>query len=126
MENILVIDDDKELCELLGEYMKPEDFEVEAAYNGEKGIVRKIENTAALTAWKNNMLIFEDEPFESVIQSLESWYGVEFQVDERIKSKHRYTFRLKTESLREVLDMISVITPIDYVIEGEKVSIRYK
>jgi two-component system, OmpR family, response regulator CpxR len=38
MENILVIDDDKELCELLGEYMKPEDFEVEAAYNGEKGI----------------------------------------------------------------------------------------
>lgn len=96
------------------------------AYNGEKGIVRKIENTAALIAWKNNMLIFEDEPFESVIQSLESWYGVEFQVDERIKSKHRYTFRLKTESLREVLDMISVITPIDYVIEGEKVSVKYK
>ena len=38
MENILVIDDDKELCELLGEYLKPEGFEVEAAYNGEKGI----------------------------------------------------------------------------------------
>ncbi len=38
MENILVIDDDRELCELLGEYLKPEGFEVEVAYNGEVGI----------------------------------------------------------------------------------------
>ena len=38
MENILVIDDDRELCELLGEYLKPEGFEVEAAYKGETGI----------------------------------------------------------------------------------------
>ncbi|MCE5250991.1 response regulator transcription factor [bacterium] len=38
MENILVIDDDRELCELLNEYLTPEGFEVEAAYNGETGI----------------------------------------------------------------------------------------
>ena len=38
MERILVIDDDRELCELLTEYLAPEGFEIEAAYTGEKGM----------------------------------------------------------------------------------------
>jgi two-component system response regulator CpxR len=38
MENILVIDDDRELCKLLTEYLKPEGFQVEIAHDGETGI----------------------------------------------------------------------------------------
>ncbi|MBN1291606.1 MAG: response regulator transcription factor [Candidatus Latescibacteria bacterium] len=38
MNNILVIDDDRELCTLLIEYLVPEGFNVEAVYNGEIGI----------------------------------------------------------------------------------------
>jgi DNA-binding response OmpR family regulator len=38
MERILVIDDDRELCELLAEYMKREGFEVEMAHSGEDGL----------------------------------------------------------------------------------------
>ncbi len=95
-------------------------------YAGKSGIVKKIDNIDALTAWKNNMLIFENSPFEDVIQSLESWYGVDFQVDSEILNKHNYTFKVKTESLKEVLELISIITPIDYVIEGEYVNIKYK
>ena len=38
MSKILVIDDDRELCKLLAEYLKPEGFEVEEAYNGDSGI----------------------------------------------------------------------------------------
>lgn len=91
-----------------------------------KGVVTKIENIDALTAWKNNMLIFEDEPFVNIIQSLESWYGVEFSVESAVLNNHRYTFRVKTESLREVLELISVITPIEYTIKGEKVTVKYK
>lgn len=37
-ENILLIDDDSELCELLTEYMQPEGFAVQAAYDGEDGL----------------------------------------------------------------------------------------
>ncbi|HBL74791.1 MAG: hypothetical protein A2W90_08080 [Bacteroidetes bacterium GWF2_42_66] len=95
-------------------------------FKGEKGIKKKIDNVEALTAWRNNMLIFENEPVETVIQTLESWYGVEFRVDTAILNNHRYTFKVKTESLREVLEMISVITPIEYTIEGEIVTMRYK
>jgi DNA-binding response OmpR family regulator len=38
MENILVIDDDMELCELLAEYLSPEGFTVDSAHNGETGL----------------------------------------------------------------------------------------
>ncbi len=38
MERILVIDDDRELCELLSEYLIPEGFDVETAHTGEDGL----------------------------------------------------------------------------------------
>ena len=36
MERVLVIDDDVGLCELVGEYLQPEGYTVEAIHNGEK------------------------------------------------------------------------------------------
>lgn len=91
-----------------------------------KATVQQVSNIERLVAWKDNMLIFENEPFESVIQTLESWYGVEFSVDSQMLTKHNYTFKVKTESLSDVLDLISVITPIEYKIDGDKVMINYK
>ena len=88
--------------------------------------VQKAENMEALTAWLNNMLIFDNQPFEEVIHYLEKWYGVKIQLDHTLYYSHNYTFKVKTESLREVLALISVITPIEYQIEGEKVTIKYK
>jgi transmembrane sensor len=88
--------------------------------------VQKAENLEALTAWLNNMLIFDNQPFEEVIHYLEKWYGVKIQLDKDLYYKHNYTFKVKTESLREVMELISVITPIQYHIEGEQVTIKYK
>ncbi len=42
MNRILVIDDDRELCELLSDYLKPEGFEVEAVFEGEQGVTRAL------------------------------------------------------------------------------------
>lgn len=88
--------------------------------------VRKAENMEALTAWLNNMLIFDNQPFEEVIHYLEKWYGVKIHLDHTLYYSHNYTFKVKTESLREVMELISVITPIEYRIEGEQITIKYK
>lgn len=88
--------------------------------------VQKAENLEALTAWMNNMLIFNNQPFEEVIHYLEKWYGVKIHLDQSLNYHENYTFKVKTESLREVLELISVITPIEYHIEGEQVTIKYK
>jgi two-component system response regulator CpxR len=44
MEHVLVIDDDVGLCELVGEYLQPEGYTVEAIHNGERGIDRALSN----------------------------------------------------------------------------------
>jgi len=95
-------------------------------YSQGEYLVQKAENVEALTAWMNNMLIFENLPFEKVVHYLEKWYGVNIHLDQSLYNSHNYTFKVKTESLREVLELISVITPIRYKIEGDQVFINNK
>jgi two-component system response regulator CpxR len=40
VENVLIIDDDIELCGLVSEYLQAEGFHVEASYDGERGLDR--------------------------------------------------------------------------------------
>jgi DNA-binding response OmpR family regulator len=42
VDRILVIDDDVELCSLVGEYLEPEGFGVEFVYDGERGLERAL------------------------------------------------------------------------------------
>ena len=78
-----------------------------------------------VTAWRNNELIFDGTPFEEGIRYLERWYGVKITIEEKVKMKHNYTFKIKTESLRELLKLLQVITPLTYKIDGKNVTIRY-
>jgi two-component system response regulator CpxR len=43
MEPILMIDDDRELCEMVAEYLAPEGFKVDAVHNGERGLERALD-----------------------------------------------------------------------------------
>jgi DNA-binding response OmpR family regulator len=43
MDRILVIDDDAELCGLVGEYLEPEGFQIEAVHDGSRGLERAME-----------------------------------------------------------------------------------
>jgi two-component system response regulator CpxR len=48
MERVLMIDDDRELCEMVAEYLAPEGFKVETVYNGEQGLQRALAGQYAL------------------------------------------------------------------------------
>ncbi len=78
-----------------------------------------------VTAWRNNELIFNATPLEELTKYLERWYGVNITIEEKMKKKHNYTFKVKTESLRELLELLKVITPLQYKIDGKNVTIRY-
>jgi len=90
-----------------------------------KKIVFANNNPEVISAWKNNELIFDNTPLEEVIKYLERWYGVKIKIDTAMQGKHNFTFKIKTESFREMLEMMKVITPLDYEINGKEVTIRY-
>ncbi len=48
MQQILVIDDDIELCELVAEYLEPDGYKVEAVHDGELGLERALSGDHAL------------------------------------------------------------------------------
>jgi len=48
MDRILIIDDDVELCSLVGEYLESEGFKVEAVFDGERGLERALDGSHIL------------------------------------------------------------------------------
>lgn len=84
------------------------------------------DDVSKIISWARDELTFDDMTFEEIAIYLERWYGVNIEVEESLKKGHRYTFSVKTESLREMLNLINVITPIKYVINGSKVNILSK
>ena len=64
-------------------------------------------------AWKDGKLIFENEPIEQVAQRLSRMFNVEIQIDEEVK-KYNYTVTFEDEPLFQILELLSVATPINY------------
>ncbi len=79
------------------------------------------------TSWKDNVLKIDNERLRNLLVRMEHWYGVKIQVDsyEMVKDL-KYTLTIKTESLREMLDLMNYVTPLSYKIEGENVNLKYK
>jgi ferric-dicitrate binding protein FerR (iron transport regulator) len=80
-------------------------------------------DTRLYTSWKENRLQLENAPFFEVIKRMERWYDVKIHVDPTIDTGERYTMTIKTESLREMLRLISITTPINYEIKENQVFI---
>jgi ferric-dicitrate binding protein FerR (iron transport regulator) len=94
------------------------------SYNsGEKKFNTRQGNIGQITSWSADELVIENKTFEEVTKYLERWYGVEITLDKSIQSNNRLSFKVKTESLMELLSIISHITPINYEINGKQVKI---
>lgn len=75
-------------------------------------------------AWMHDQLIFYNADINKVAKTLERWYGVDIKMTYPMNSHKRYTFSVKTESLRELLELMNKITPIEYTINGKEVDIK--
>lgn len=74
------------------------------------------------SVWRLGKLKIENENLREVVQKMERWYGVKIQLN-HISEDKRYWMTIKTESLREMLEIVNRVTPITYTINGEEVSI---
>lgn len=75
--------------------------------------------------WRLNRLKFENQPIDDVWKKLSRWYGVDITV-KNAKNGQTYWFTVKTETLTELLERVNKLTPIEYIINGEEVTISYK
>jgi ferric-dicitrate binding protein FerR (iron transport regulator) len=80
-------------------------------------------NTRLFTSWKEEMLRFDNAPFAEVVKKMERWYGIRITLDKSLQYSDNYTLTIKTESLREMLQLLSLTTPMKYDIKENKVFI---
>jgi len=80
-------------------------------------------DTRLFTSWKEEMLRFDNAPFADVVKKMERWYGIRITLDKSLQYSDNYTLTIKTESLREMLQLLSLTTPMKYEIKEDKVFI---
>ena len=62
-------------------------------------------------SWINGKLIFEDTPILQVAERLSRMFNVDFQVKEEVRN-YTYSVKLEDESLSQILDLITIATPV--------------
>lgn len=107
--------------------------EIKQLVKGDRALFNKQTNKIAfskispdiVSIWKNNELVFDNTPIKEAIKYMERWYGVNISIDNEMVGKHNYTFNIKTESFREMLELMKIMTPLSYEINGKDVTIKY-
>ncbi|QGY43963.1 DUF4974 domain-containing protein [Maribellus comscasis] len=76
--------------------------------------------------WKNNEIVFSEISFRDLVPQIERWFGVSIELDPKINDEDRFTMTIKTESLREMLNMMKLTSNFNYEINGSRVKIISK
>lgn len=109
-----------------GKYMtdlNPDELAIISRQNLKYTLFKDDANT--YRSWTEDQLIFYNEDIYEVAKKLERWYGINIKLVNP-NEKQKYTFSVKTESLRELLELFNKLTPIDYKINGKEVTIINK
>lgn len=76
--------------------------------------------------WRERELKLRDENIATLWDKMAHWYGMEFHIEKWPSKNHLYNVTIQTESVENMLELISAITPIEYVIRGKEVTVKYK
>jgi len=80
-------------------------------------------NMNLVSAWTQEEMVFEEDSLREIVKYMERWYGVDIQVAPELLDGELLTFKVKTESLSELLNLINLFKPIKYHIDGKQVII---
>ncbi len=88
-------------------------------------IIERIQNTYDFTCWKNGILSFRNDDFETVINKLERWYGVNFTWSQDPIKDWTFSGEFNNEYLDSVLRQLVNTEGISYKIKNESVQLIF-
>ena len=93
--------------------------------NSESGkiIISDKVNTSVYTAWKDNLLIFDNETFESIAYKLERRYGAVILFNDKEIKNYRFSGTFPEISIERALNALQFASPFNYKINGDSIFI---
>jgi ferric-dicitrate binding protein FerR (iron transport regulator) len=89
--------------------------------------VAQTETIESITSWKDNKLIFENEPLAEMAAKMRRWYGIDIYLNSVDSLNARYSGKfIYNETVYQVLDILSRTTPIKYETRNHKIYIYNK
>ncbi|MEN7546329.1 FecR domain-containing protein [Rapidithrix thailandica] len=81
---------------------------------------------SVLTAWKENVLILDNEPMDVVAQKLENWYGISVQLSHAGIARCRLKARFENEALPSVMQVLEYANNLSCAYHGDTLFISGK
>ena len=75
------------------------------------------------TAWMNNKLVFKNEPFEQLANSLERKYGNNIIFKNDLLKSIKFTGEFEKEDINQILLSLQIVTRFNYKISGNSIYI---
>jgi ferric-dicitrate binding protein FerR (iron transport regulator) len=89
--------------------------------------VKECKNVEAITSWKDQLLVFNDEPFEDIALKMERWFNVKIIIKDASLKKERFNGKfVHNETVYQVLEVIMLTTPIKYKAIDNQIYISLK
>lgn len=86
----------------------------------------QVEDMELYMSWRQGYLKFREEPMSNVAKALERRYGVQVSFKDKNISHKTLTAFLKSRSIRNVLDVISMSLDLTYQLDNNKVVFMHK
>ncbi len=80
-------------------------------------------NSSPVIAWKEQKLVFNDEPFSDLAIKLERWYDVRVIIKSEKIKQYRYKGAFENETIEQALTALKVATPFNFSIKKRTVYI---
>jgi transmembrane sensor len=97
-----------------------------ADVNLPRAILSKVTNPEIFTSWKDNRLILDDEPFESLAIKLERRFGTTIIIKDEDIRKRRFKGSFDEITMEQALTALQFVSPFHYSIENDTIYISSK
>jgi transmembrane sensor len=85
--------------------------------------LQPVSRTEQTISWKDNKLIFDNEPFSSLAVKIERWYDVKIIINYPQLNSARFTGKFDKETLEQVFSALVTVIPFDYDINKNLITI---
>ena len=83
-------------------------------------------NASDYIIWIGDKLVCTNEKLSTILHRMKHWYNMDIECRKGVPHDHRLSLTIRKESPEEILKLLSMISPIRYTIEGDKIIISPK
>lgn len=109
--------------ETISRILEPNDMVV---YNDADQLmnIQQINDPELVFGWTDQLLVFNDDHLDRVLNILSNWFGVEFILSQNIDNQRVFTSRFKNPTLSSVMESLSYVYDFKYEINEKTIIIK--